>query len=71
MDVPELLHPHYLLGSASYCTCTTAQILTEKIVKNQQAIDRLYLYLVEIKKWYESCIYMIKAMVHGYHVYAL
>ena len=31
----------------------------EKVVKNQQAIDRLYLYLAEIEKWHES--HMIEA----------
>ena len=29
----------------------------EKIVKNQQVIDRLYLYLVEIENWHESRIW--------------
>ena len=57
MDVPELLHPQYLLGSASCCTSAVAQISLEpakKIVKNQQAINRSYLYLAEIEKWHKS-----------------
>ena len=47
------------LGSASYCTRAAAQILlesAEKVVKNKQAINQLYLYLAEIEKCHESCI---------------
>ena len=47
------------LGSASYCMRTAAQILlesAEKVVKNEQAINQLYLYLAEIEKWHDSCI---------------
>ena len=61
MDIPELLHP---LGSASYCTRAAAQISlksAEKVVKNQQAINRSYLYLAEIKKWHEIESHMIEA----------
>ena len=53
MDIPELLHPQDPLGSASYCTRAAVQISLEpadKVVKNQQAIDRSYLYLAEIEK---------------------
>ena len=38
MDVPELLHPQYLLGSASYCTRAAVQISLEPAEKLQQAI---------------------------------
>ena len=38
MDVPELLHPQYPLGSASYCTHTVVQISLELAEKSQQAI---------------------------------
>ena len=60
MDIQELLHPQDPLGSASFCTRAVAQILlepAEKVVKNQQAIDRLYLYLAEIEKWHDSHIW--------------
>ena len=47
-------------GIASYCTHAVAQILAKKVVQNQQAIDRsyLYMYLAKIKKRHES--YMIE-----------
>ena len=60
MDIPELLHPQYPLGFASYSTHAAAQILlepAEKVVKIQQVIDRLYLRLAEIEKWHESRIW--------------
>ena len=59
MDLPELLHPQYRLGSAANCMCTMGQILLEpakKVVKNQQAIDQSYMNLAEIEKWRKSHI---------------
>ena len=41
MDVPELLHPQYPLGSTSYCTRAAAQILLELAEKvSKRLIDR-------------------------------
>ena len=64
VDVPELLHPQYLLGSASYCMHAASQITLEPAEKLFS--KRSYLTLVHSRdREMAQKSHMIEAMVHG------
>ena len=65
MDVPELLHPQYPFGSASYHTCTAVQTWTG--VAAEKLMKKISERRVVAEMARES--YMIETIVHGYRVY--